>query len=581
MSARLKKSKQQPAPENLGTPKKTGRSRHASSTFSSAEDTEYRSPSPLNISRVDEKEELAHLNDRLATYIDYVRKLERDKESLTRRISTITEERLSKVDESRKTYENEIQSLRRLVDDLAKEKAAHDVELKKHIDDAADAKLKLNRREAELRNLQRKYDALERDIANYKANHDRYQKLLPEYEDLEKKLAAAREGLKAETILRTDLENKVASLREELDFKDRLFEEERSKLVMHTLTVEEDVSEIKAAEFESRLADELEAYRERTNEELEQYRLQMESTFQNKLEQLQKANAEAAKDGGRLNEELLIIRSRNDDLSHELARKAREVDLLKDRINELEKLLGEAHDNYQAQLAAEREEVKRLNAELEQRFAEFTDLMNTKVALDQEILMYRKMLEGEESRLNLTSSKRRSAFSGFISSKKRRLDSGDGIDEETDPSSLQTALRVSTSAVGDINFTAVQDGSGKWVKLSNVGKTSQDVNIGSWVLKHKSDGKEVTYKFPRNLTLKPGSICTVWSSDADATHNPPEDIVMKNQSFYTGANTTVTLLNDNGEEQASCVIIRESRPKLIPRRFRTGTTKSEEKCALM
>lgn len=284
MSARTKKPKQsQPVPEKLATPKKVERSRTTSTNMSSpvqSSETEYRSPSPLNISRVDEKEELAHLNDRLASYIDYVRKLERDKESLTRRISTITEERLAKVDDARKTYENEIQSLRRLVDDLAKEKAARDVELKKHMDDASDAKSKLNKRDAELRNLQRKYDTLERDIGTYKADHERYHKLLPEFEDLEKNLEAAKEGLKAETILRTDLENKIASLREELDFKDRLFQEERSKLVMHTLTVEEEVAETKAMEFESRLADELQAYRDSANEELEQYRFQMESTFQ-------------------------------------------------------------------------------------------------------------------------------------------------------------------------------------------------------------------------------------------------------------------------------------------------------------
>ncbi|KAM3186475.1 hypothetical protein ACTXT7_004228 [Hymenolepis weldensis] len=611
MSARTKKPKQsQPVPEKLATPKKVERSHTTSTNMSSpvqSSEAEYRSPSPLNISRVDEKEELAHLNDRLASYIDYVRKLERDKESLTRRISTITEERLAKVDDARKTYENEIQSLRRLVDDLAKEKAARDVELKKHMDDASDAKSKLNKRDAELRNLQRKYDTLERDIGTYKADHERYQKLLPEFEDLEKNLEAAKEGLKAETILRTDLENKVASLREELDFKDRLFQEERSKLVMHTLTVEEEVAETKAMEFESRLADELQAYRDSANEELEQYRLQMESTFQSKLEQLQKANEEANRDGGRLNEELTIMRRMNDDLSHELARKSREVELLHGRIADLEKLLDKTHDDYQVQLAAEREEIKRLRSELEQRFAEFTDLMNTKVVLDQEILMYRKMLEGEESRaqdfdkshfgllkpvdlkekrvgdavikwfigLNLTSPKRHSAFSGgFMSAKKRRLDSGDGFDEESGSSGSQTAIRVSTSAVGSIEFSADQDGSGKWVKLGNVGK--EDINIGNWVLKHKSDGEEVTYKFARNVTLKPGTLCTVWSSDTGATHNPPEDIVMKNQGFHTGANITVTLTNENEEEQASCLIVRESRPKLISRRFRAGATRSEE-----
>ena len=283
MSARSKKAKQpQAQPEKVATPKKVERSRTTSGSITNptSEAVEYRSPSPLNISRVDEKEELAHLNDRLASYIDYVRKLERDKDFLTRRISTISEERISQVDEARKAYEEEIASLRRLVDDLAKDKAAREVEMKKYVDDAADATSKLNKRDVELRNLQRKIDNLERDLSSYKQDHERYQQLRPEFEEMAKKLEMARKGLEAETILRTDLENKVASLREELDFKDRIFEEERSKLVLRSLTVEEEVEDRKAAELESRLADELQAYRQQTNDELNQYRIQMETTFQ-------------------------------------------------------------------------------------------------------------------------------------------------------------------------------------------------------------------------------------------------------------------------------------------------------------
>nr|CDS17014.1 lamin [Echinococcus granulosus] len=583
MSARPKKSKQMlPTSEKVATPKKADHSRATSSTGTSAsESTEYRSPSPLNISRVDEKEELAHLNDRLASYIDYVRKLERDKECLTRRISTISEERLSQIDEARKTYEKEITSLRRLVDDLAKEKAAKDVELKKHIDDMNEAKAKLCKRDAEVRCLQLKFDALERDVAVYKQNHERYQRLCPEYDEMEKKLEATRKGLEAETVLRTDLENKVASLREELDFKDRLFQEERSKLVMRTLTVEEEVEDRKAAEFESRLADELQAYRQQTNDELQQYRIQMETTFQTKLEQLQQANVEANKDSGRLNDELLVMRRRCDDLCHELAKKTREVDLLQNRVHDLENLLNKAHDDYQAQLAAERDEIKRLKTELEQRFAEFTDLMNTKVALDQEILMYRKMLEGEESRLNLTSPKRASPFSGaYMGTKRRRLDSGDEVEDDSGLYGSQFAFRVSTSAIGDIEFTADQDGSGRWIKLINVAK--DDINIGNWVLKHQADGEEVTYKFGRTFNMKPGSTCTIWGSDSDATHNPPETVVMKNQTFHSGANITITLISEDEKEQASCLIVREcTRPKISSRRFRAGATKSEEKCSLI
>ena len=43
-----------------------------------------RSPSPVRISRTEEKEEIAHLNTRLATYIDYVRsKGDRSREDLS------------------------------------------------------------------------------------------------------------------------------------------------------------------------------------------------------------------------------------------------------------------------------------------------------------------------------------------------------------------------------------------------------------------------------------------------------------------------------------------------------------------
>ena len=57
-----------------------------------------------------------------------------------------------------------------------------------------------------------------------------------------------------------------------------------------------------------------------------------------------------------------------------------------------------------------------------------------------------------------------------MSGKKRRLDSGDGLDDELQSMSHPVTFRVSTTAVGDVEFTADQDGLGKWVKLSNGSK---------------------------------------------------------------------------------------------------------------
>lgn len=116
------------------------------------------------------------------------------------------------------------------------------------------------------------------------------------------------------------------------------------------------------------------------------------------MNQLHSANTDASRQAGKLREELLVVRKHSDDLEHELAQKDAEVILLKRRVDELERFLRQEREDYENRLVSQRQEVDRLQRELELRFAEFADLMNTKVALDQEILMYRKMLEGEESR---------------------------------------------------------------------------------------------------------------------------------------------------------------------------------------
>lgn len=93
MSARSRKQKHADTEKVDSTPKSVSIDLSSVSSRRSFSRNE-RSQSPLSISRSEEKDELAHLNDRLAGYIDYVRKLELDKQRLTKRIQSITEERV-------------------------------------------------------------------------------------------------------------------------------------------------------------------------------------------------------------------------------------------------------------------------------------------------------------------------------------------------------------------------------------------------------------------------------------------------------------------------------------------------------
>ncbi len=91
-----------------------------------------RPPSPVAISRLAEKNELASLNDRLAAYIDRVRFLETENSQLTKQIraqeETVTRERTN----VKVLFEKELADARKLLDELSKEKAKLQIEVGKY-----------------------------------------------------------------------------------------------------------------------------------------------------------------------------------------------------------------------------------------------------------------------------------------------------------------------------------------------------------------------------------------------------------------------------------------------------------------
>lgn len=87
--------------------------------------------SPARITRLQEKEDLSNLNDRLAVYIDKVRSLEIENASLRMRI-TESESTVSRDLSGIKTaYETELADARTTLDQVAKERARLQLELSK------------------------------------------------------------------------------------------------------------------------------------------------------------------------------------------------------------------------------------------------------------------------------------------------------------------------------------------------------------------------------------------------------------------------------------------------------------------
>lgn len=88
------------------------------------------------------------------------------------------------------------------------------------------------------------------------------------------------------------------------------------------------------------------------------------------------------------------------------------------------------------------------------------------------------------------------------------------------------------------------------MKLYNKG--NEEISIGGWQLQRvlNEGGPATTYKFHRSVKIEPNATVTVWSSDSRANHEPPSNIVMKQQKWITGENTKTILLNSDGESVA-------------------------------
>jgi septal ring factor EnvC (AmiA/AmiB activator) len=518
-----------------------------------------------------EKNELASLNDRLASYIERVRQLESENSRLTRIVHSKEDTVTREVTGIKSLYEGELASARKLLDDLAKDKAKLQFEngkLKSELDDLRD---KLRAKEKELAAVESKLMGLENQTVDLQARlndainqrrqfEDEYNKMKKELDSANKGWNTAKKQLEEETILRVDLENRVQSLKEELSFMKQVHEQELNETVSRSRVVVEEVDGRLTEEYESRLKESLQQMREDNDEQIRRMREETEAMYERKLAEMTESSSRNASMADKAEAELKSSRRRIDELSAELGRTKQKFDTYESRIRDLENQLQNEKSSSAAQIDALNAEIRRLRAQLQDQLAEYRDLMDVKIQLDTEIAAYRKLLESEETRLNISGSEGtpgRTPASLEPSRKRKRVEQsgsslfgfGGGSQSVVQESSSSSDYSVKSSAK-DVAEIHEIDVLGKFVKIRNT-STEKVVSLGGWQLIQTVDDKEITYKFNRNSQLKPEQTITVWSSDSDQTASPPSNLLMKDQAWSTGDEIKVVLVDAKGDEFAS------------------------------
>lgn len=562
-----------------------------------------RPPSPIMSSRAQEKQDLANLNDRLAAYIDRVRKLETENSRLTKQIEIHEESVTKEVTSIKSMYETELGDTRKLLDELAKEKAKLQIDAGKYKSELDELKDKFAKTSSDLKDAEKRLllaegqitdlQARVTDAVNQKKHAETEQnRLRKEVDSLERQLAVAKKQLEEETISRVDLENRIQSLKEELAFNKQVHQQELSESRMRTQTEYEEVDARLADEYESRLADALQEFRSEMDKAVRSSRGETEAYFVQKLEELRNLaeRNDSLKDYAQ--NESRRLKKEVDELSATVSKLTALNSQHDKRVKDLEDRLRREQEDHHAAIDARDAEVRRLRDALENQLAEYRDLLDVKIQLDTEIAAYRKLLETEESRLSISIESPRGrgtpsrSMTPSVSRKRKRGQLEEGVYSEVAAKHEYT----SSSTASGIVEIAEANGEGKFIKVSN-NSADKDVSLAGWQVKQTVGETDVVYKFHRTANLKAGQNITIWSADSGVSPNPPSDVVMKGtQKWLTGDTAKSVLINNDGEEVASQEVKRTLLKTTFTRRGegvsdlvdgREGDPRRDEKCSIM
>ncbi|XP_054243879.1 lamin-L(III)-like [Indicator indicator] len=514
--------------------------------------------SPTRLSRLQEKEELRHLNDRLAAYIERVRVLEAEKSALHHSLTEQEEKSDRQLDTLRLCYEKELADARRTLDDVAIQRATLQVELGKISEEhrqlrsrSSKIEADLNLAQAHVKDLSAQLSEKEADLAAALVEKRSLMNDLHELKDeavsLKQSLEDSKEQLNNEMLRGVDLENHKKTLLEQMTLKKRLHEDE----LKETKRVYENrIAEIESI-YQSKVSDALQGLRKQQEEQIQGYKLELERTFHAKMANAQLSSAKHSDFAKAAQEELKEAKLRVETLSSQLNQYQSQNIAFETRIRELQEMMDYDRDLHRRRMAEKEQEMAQAQQQTQAQLEEYENLLDVKLALDLEIDTYRTMLEGEEQRLRLSpSSSSRSTATQvtsqgqqFLPGKKRKMKEAKKRGHSVGFKTVQHA-----SSSGKVSIEEI-DADGKFVRLKN--KSDEDQPLHGWVLRrHLGSMSDATYTFPSQFTLQAGQVVTIWGAAAGVSPGP-SDLVWKSQRSWGAADTIdVTLIRDDGEELA-------------------------------